>query len=54
MRQGFTAAIEAMDDLKLDVPDVVDQLALFICRWGSTVLRGAGGFALQPVTGPGP
>ncbi|KAL4436793.1 hypothetical protein ABPG75_003932 [Micractinium tetrahymenae] len=32
VRKGFMAAIEAMDDLRLDVPDVVDQLALFICR----------------------
>jgi hypothetical protein len=33
VRKGFMAAIEAMEDLRLDVPDVVDQLALFICRW---------------------
>lgn len=35
VRKGFMAAIEAMDDLRLDVPDVVDQLALFICRWAA-------------------
>jgi len=33
VRKGFMAAIDALDDLKLDVPDVVDQLSLFICRW---------------------
>ncbi|KAI7837239.1 hypothetical protein COHA_008927 [Chlorella ohadii] len=32
VRKGFTAAIEGLDDFKLDVPDVVDQLATFICR----------------------
>ena len=32
VRKGFAAAIDALDDLKLDVPDVVDQLGLFICR----------------------
>lgn len=33
VRKGFMAAIESIEDLKLDVPDVVDQLSLFICRW---------------------
>lgn len=37
VRKGFMAAIEAMDDLRLDVPDVVDQLALFICRWAASL-----------------
>ncbi|KAL4858246.1 Programmed cell death protein 4 [Chlorella vulgaris] len=32
VRKGFMAAIESLEDLKLDVPDVVEQLALFICR----------------------
>ncbi|PSC74724.1 Programmed cell death 4 [Micractinium conductrix] len=32
VRKGFMAAIESIEDLKLDVPDVVDQLSLFICR----------------------
>jgi hypothetical protein len=33
VRKGFLAAIEALEDLHLDVPGVVDLLALFICRW---------------------
>ena len=37
VRKGFTAAIDGLDDFKLDVPDVVDQLATFICRCGCLV-----------------
>ena len=33
MFKGFRSAIDALEDLRLDVPDVVDLLALFICRW---------------------
>ena len=33
MRRGFLSVVESLDDLKLDVPDAVELVALFICRW---------------------
>lgn len=32
MRKGFLATVEALEDLRLDVPDAPDQLSLFVCR----------------------
>lgn len=32
MRRGFAEAVAALDDLKLDVPEAEDLMALFACR----------------------
>ncbi|GAB4818113.1 hypothetical protein N2152v2_005159 [Parachlorella kessleri] len=32
MRRGFLSVVESLDDLKLDVPDAVELVSLFICR----------------------
>ena len=32
MRKGFLAVVEGLEDLRLDVPDALDLLSLFICR----------------------